>query len=160
MTKVRTFARNFPKYHPQIGQPTHFVEQILNAKNINYHKHDYFDMLVELNRNSDIDLNTLSNFAQILSGSIRRTECKNHTIREGNHFKVGDKFSPRVWSGLPYKSKQIIFAPDIEVKQVSALPSKCGEWQLVDSHPDFTIKFVTEFPDISIKLINDFPNSK
>lgn len=43
---------------------------------------------------------------------------KHHTIRSGNRFKVGDKFSPRVWSGKPYYSKQIIIAPDIEVEKV------------------------------------------
>lgn len=32
--------------------------------------------------------------------------------------KVGDKFSPRVWSGKPYRSKMITIAPDIEVKQI------------------------------------------
>ncbi len=52
--------------------------------------------------------------------SIRRLdlEPKHHTIRAGSRFKVGDKFSPRVWSGKPYNSKQIIIAPDIEVKKV------------------------------------------
>jgi len=55
------------------------------------------------------------------------SEIKHHTIRAGSRFKVGDKFSPRVWgndinpkngkSG-PYQSKQIIIAPDIEVKKV------------------------------------------
>jgi hypothetical protein len=43
---------------------------------------------------------------------------KYHTIRAGHHFKVGDFFSPRVWSGKPYASKQIQFAPDIAVKKV------------------------------------------
>ena len=43
---------------------------------------------------------------------------KKHTIRGGSRFKVGDKFSPRVWSGKPYSSKQITIAPDIEVKKV------------------------------------------
>lgn len=43
---------------------------------------------------------------------------KEHTIRKGKRWKVGDKFSPRIWSGKPYKSKQIILAPDTEIKQV------------------------------------------
>jgi hypothetical protein len=45
-------------------------------------------------------------------------EPKYHTIRAGHRWKVGDKFSPRVWSGKPYQSKQIIIAPEIEVKKV------------------------------------------
>ena len=43
---------------------------------------------------------------------------KHHTIRAGHRFKAGDWFSPRVWSGKPYNSKQIQFAPDIQVKNV------------------------------------------
>lgn len=45
-------------------------------------------------------------------------EMKHHTIRAGKRWKVGDKFSPRVWSGKPYNSKQIVIAPDIEIKKV------------------------------------------
>lgn len=43
---------------------------------------------------------------------------KHHTIRAGNRWKVGDWFSPRVWSGKPYASKQIEFAPPIQIKKV------------------------------------------
>lgn len=31
MARVITFSRKFPSYHPKAGQPTHFVEQILNS---------------------------------------------------------------------------------------------------------------------------------
>lgn len=40
---------------------------------------------------------------------------KGHTIRGGNHWKAGDFFSPRVWSGRPYASKQIEIMPPLEV---------------------------------------------
>jgi hypothetical protein len=52
------------------------------------------------------------NFAIMNDDSV---SPKSHTIRQGHRFKPGDKFSPRVWSGKPYRSKQIIIAPDIEV---------------------------------------------
>lgn len=52
------------------------------------------------------------NCLQILS---KYKAAKHHTIRAGHRFKAGDKFSPRVWSGKAYRSKQIIIAPDIEV---------------------------------------------
>lgn len=42
---------------------------------------------------------------------------KHHTIRAGKRWKAGDWFSARVWSGLPYRSKQIEFA-QIQVKKV------------------------------------------
>lgn len=97
MSKVIKFSRVFPKTHPKAGQPTYFVEQIYNCL---YSKNNLMDYPIGL----DID--------ESIKG------IKHHTIRAGNRFKVGEKFSPRVWSGKPYKSKQIIIAPDIEVKKV------------------------------------------
>jgi len=97
MSKVLTFSRVFPAYHPNKGQPTNFVEKIYNGL---YSKNNLMDYPLGL----DID--------DTVKG------MKHHTIRAGNRWKVGDKFSPRVWSGKPYNSKQIIIAPDIEVKKV------------------------------------------
>ncbi len=48
---------------------------------------------------------------------------KYHTIRRGRKRKVGDKFSPRVWSGKPRQSKQIIIAEDVEIKMVIDIES-------------------------------------
>jgi hypothetical protein len=48
---------------------------------------------------------------------ITNHEPKHHTIRSGTRFKAGDFFSPRVWTGKPYASKQIQFHRDIEVKR-------------------------------------------
>lgn len=101
MTKVITFSRYFPKYHPKAGQPTYFVEQIYNSI--------YRDKSGDW---SDAPGDT-SNYVVELEHTILGR--KHHTIRQGNRFKVGDKFSPRVWSGKPYRSPQIIIAPDIEV---------------------------------------------
>lgn len=104
MSRVITFSRTFPKYHPRAGEETHFVEQIWNGitqlglphlKNSDF-SHEFMWSILPL-----------SNYG-----------CKFHTIRAGNRWKVGDKFSPRVWSGKPYHTKQIIIAPDIEVKKV------------------------------------------
>lgn len=62
---------------------------------------------------------------------------KIHTIRKGHRFKVGDTFSPRVWgndinpkSGRsgPYNSKQIIIAPDMEVKQIYSFELQKGDF--------------------------------
>lgn len=92
MSRVIMFSRVFPTYHPKAGQPIYFVEQICNA--------------IGVSKVNGIELD---------KGVIGE---KYHTIRKGNRWKVGDKFSPRVWSGMPYRSKQIIIADDIEVKQV------------------------------------------
>lgn len=98
MAKVITFSRTFPAYHPKVGQPTYFVEKFWASMDANV---------------SEIDLpRERENYC------FRETEPKHHTIRAGHRFKVGDKFSPRVWSGKPYNSKQIIIAPDVEVKDI------------------------------------------
>src|SRR6188768_2992687 len=104
MSKVLTFSRVFPSYHPRKGKPTYFVEQIQNS-------------LCSMNLpiyggEEDCPMWFLNSLTKENVG------YKHHTIRGGNRFKAGDWFSPRVWSGKPYNSKQIIIAPDIQVKKV------------------------------------------
>ena len=57
-----------------------------------------------------------------LVGQQNSVSPKNHTIRAGNRWKIGDKFSPIIWSlpGGRFKkgNKQIQFAPDIEIKKI------------------------------------------
>lgn len=118
MSKVITFSRVFPSYHPKAGQPTHFVEKIwesmLQTEQISTSK------CVELSRQTGI--------GNLDMYKIRKIDFtpKHHTIRAGHRFKVGDLFSPRVWgedinlkTGRkgPYHSKQITIGPDIEVKK-------------------------------------------
>lgn len=109
MSRVITFSRVFPTTHPRKGELTHFIEKIWKSHYVNGICPDYLndpvnDCFSKLNYNDFIGYNTVS--------------PKYHTIRSGNRWKAGDKFSPRVWSGKPYNSKQIIIAPDMEVKQV------------------------------------------
>lgn len=103
MAKVITFSRTFPAYHPKSGQPTYFVEQIYNS-------------LYELDGDWSNALGDVSSYVVELNHLVNG--IKHHTIRNGHRFEVGEVFSPRVWSGKPYNSKQIIIAPDIEVKKV------------------------------------------
>lgn len=110
MSKVRTFSREFPSYHPKAGQPTYFVEKIWNDIQL----YATYKLICDLNPLVPVDI--LWTFWKSIEGKI--DEEKGHTIRAGNHFKVGDKFSPRIWSGKPYNSKQIIISPDIEVVKV------------------------------------------
>lgn len=117
MSRVRTLSRKYPSYHSKCGQPTFFVEKLLNwywnEESNPYH--NVQNMLIDLNGDK-WDEHDLVKFADHQNREIK--EWKLHTIRAGNHFKVGDKFSPRVWSGTPYKSKQIIIAPDIKIKKI------------------------------------------
>jgi|SRR5690606_14346106 len=114
MSKVITFSRVFPAYHPKAGQPTYFVEKLLKSTKTNWFKDYYFPMLCE--NNKKLKPSELSEFVKSFNDGI--TDMKYHTIRGGHRFNVGDKFSPRVWSGKPYNSKQIILHPDIEIKRI------------------------------------------
>ena len=119
MSKVITFSRTFPSYHPKAGQPTYFVEKFIRSFCVETDldgttDSEYFSYYCEL----AFDMNLIG---------LSTVLPKYHTIRAGSRFKVGDKFSPRVWgndvnpksgrSGA-YHSKQIIIAPDTEVKKV------------------------------------------
>lgn len=100
MAKVITFSRVFPKGHPKQGQDTLFVEKLMLG-------------FPPFKQEFDV-------FGTLSLGLDRLNEVypKYHTIRSSKRFKVGDKFSPRVWLGKPYNSKQFCIAPDLEVKKV------------------------------------------
>lgn len=119
MTKVTTFSRTFPAYHPRKGQATFFVEQILNELKVSYKGHSYLSKLIDFNKknidNGKLTFEDLESFFLSLNHEIDANKL--HTIRNGNRFQVGQKFSPRVWFGKPYNSPQIIFCDDIEVKK-------------------------------------------
>jgi hypothetical protein len=115
MSKVITYSRQFPANHPKVGQPTYFVEKVWQCL-YNTGKID-----------NCLGSPLLEKELEIFSNPSHFIIPKGHTVRKGQRFKVGDMFSPRVWgtdvnpkngkSG-PYQSKQIIIAPDIEVKKV------------------------------------------
>ncbi len=102
MSKVITFSTTFPSYHPRKGEPTYFVEKLWSG---------WADMGMVMD---NVDFKDLPfDFDKYYQG-----KPKWHTIRAGHRWRVGDKFSPRVWSGKPYNSKQIIIAPDTEIVKV------------------------------------------
>jgi hypothetical protein len=103
MSRVITFARNFPATHPKKGEPTYFIEKIYSGIGVdgNFLR---------------IPLPDVYNF--LYKHDEYYFEPKHHTIRAGNRWKVGDKFSPRVWSGKSYRSPQITIAPDITITGV------------------------------------------
>ena len=109
MSRVITFNRKYPAYHPRKEESTYFVEKILNGLE-KQRSWDYFLVL-----NKELPTEILSKFC--VKYNHEENSIKSHTIRAGRLWKVGDKFSPRVWSGQPYKSKQVIIHPDIEIKK-------------------------------------------
>lgn len=102
------FSRYFPATHPRKGYETFFVEKIWKSLYINGECPDPLNGYIgEYVSDMRADL-----------ASYNNVDPKYHTIRASTRWKVGDKFAPRVWRGLPYRSKTIQFAPPIEVKKV------------------------------------------
>lgn len=120
MSRVITFSTRFPTYHPRKGEPTGFVKALLRQQNIRLDK-DYYHLIFQLNyaklKGCELTENQLFELWQSVQREDEPTHYKLHTIRAGHRWKAGDKFSPRVWSGVPYHSPQIIIAPDMEVKK-------------------------------------------
>lgn len=46
---------------------------------------------------------------------------------------------------------------DLHVRKVTHHPDACGEWQFVDSHPDFTVQFVDSHADFTIQWVDSYP---
>lgn len=116
MAKVITFSRFFPSYHPKKGQPTYFVEKIW-AHLILSEKFDW----------ESCESYLCGFWCEGIFSMKKVEECVNtdalkiHTIREDSRWKVGDVFSPRVWSGKPYYSKQIVFAPELTITKTEKI---------------------------------------
>lgn len=124
MSRVLTFSRTYPAYHPRRSEPTFFVEKILNAIGVEFWSPQYLQKLFLLNTQNiakgKLTYNDIESFYNGLNSQINSK--KMHTIRalrkDGLLWKPGDTFSLRVWSGEAYNSPQIIIAPDIEVNKV------------------------------------------
>jgi hypothetical protein len=122
MARVITFSTKFPSYHVKKGEPTYFVEQFWNSFNVQALDQtflmDYSDE-IKFELNKKIPYAVICNFFASLNQSKREDlGSKNHTIRKGFRWKKGDYFSPRIWSGKPYNSKQITLAPETEIVNV------------------------------------------
>lgn len=117
MRRVTMFSRVFPAYHPLAGQPTRFVEKFLQWY---WDNHDlpYYSLYEMIDQLNDVQREeVIENFMDEIDQE-KGYRHKVHTIRAGERYKPGDMMSPRVWLGKPYRSKQLIIAPDIEIKQV------------------------------------------
>ena len=122
----KPLSRYFPAHHSRRGQPTYFVQKMLNSIGVDYSTSDFTSVLIGWNKskiNKTISGDFLSDFKipfyHLLNNSlIAISELKHHTIRAGNKVKVGDTITFYVWSGKPYCSPQIVVSPPIEVKKV------------------------------------------
>lgn len=111
MSRVITFSRQFPAYHPKAGQPTYFVEKLWNS--LPNYTPSYYE-LINLNPGKEKEAELCWDPVYM---NFHTLGPKLHTIRAGHRWKTGDKFGPRVWSGKPYRSPQIAIGPDIEIKK-------------------------------------------
>lgn len=102
MKHRKPLSRNFPKHHPRAGQQTFFVEQIYNS-------------LFEKEGDWSNAPGDASAYVVELNHFIEG--LKHHTVRGGNRVKVGDLLQFYVWSGKPYRSKQINVTEYFEVKK-------------------------------------------
>ena len=113
MSKVITFSRNFQKSHPKAGEQTYFVDRIWKW----YYDEFGGDVRDLLWYNEQYD----NLFGVDEMKNIHNFNPKFHTIRSGARFNIGDWFSPRIWTGKPYASKQLEIAPLIQVKRVFSI---------------------------------------
>lgn len=139
MARVITLSEKYPPYHPRVGDRTLFVEKVLSSLKIEVPTTQYWDLLCSLN--SSIDEDVLIKFFRSLNAIPQ--EPKHHTVRGGGRFKVGDKASLRVWSGKPYRSPQIIIAPDLEIKNTWDVEiDECDVWAI--GLPGTQIKYLDD----------------
>lgn len=132
MAKVITFSTVFPAYHPKKGRPTFFVQNFWRSIG-------FFPI-------PEPKLSQYAKDLMLFKDAINLGTEKHHTIRSGKRFKAGDYFSPRIWSGKPYNSKQIILAPDVKIKKV-------WEIEMFEAHPMGQKTFPTTF--INNKQVRD-----
>lgn len=126
MSRVLPFSRVYPSYHPKAGQPTNFVEKFWVSLGKEFVSKQAIAIAASL---TDLRKDSIGVFGAIKDIHYERImgfPPKHHTMRAGHRWKAGMMFSPRVWgddvnptSGRKgaYHSKQIIIAPDIEVKK-------------------------------------------
>lgn len=145
MAKVITFSRHYPAYHIRKKDHTFFVERLLNSFPIKGN-------LPELNEHIDGKLY----FAFVNSLSDDNLPPKHHTVRRGKRYKKGDWFSPRVWSGTPYHSKQIIIAPLQQITEVYDFDiTEDGKYLINGKEVNFK-KLITIAQNDGFEFLDDF----
>lgn len=84
------------------------------------------------------------------TGNVDERTCTFRGIHLAGKVKVVDSFAD-------IRVKAVSSFPDLKVKRVQSFADECGEWQFVDSFPDFKIQFVESFPDVEVAWVNAFP---
>lgn len=122
--KALSFSRRFPVYHPRAGSKTYFVEKLLNHWGIDWTSVEYKHLLFDLNKRLPVTEDQLLQFYYALEPHEPR--LKTTTIRSHKRpLKPGEVVSPYIWSGVPYNSKKIIFAPPVAVQRNDTIIIDC-----------------------------------
>jgi hypothetical protein len=97
--------------------------------------------------------NTVARFAKAQqeagTGNVGE-DCTFRGIKLAGKVKVVDSF-PDI------RVKAVSRFPDVKVKRVESFADECGEWQFVESFPDFKIQYVESFPDVEVTWVESFP---
>ena len=88
--------------------------------------------------------------APVSMGTGNIQDCSFRGIKLAGKVKVVDSF-PDI------RIKAVSRFPDLKVQKVKSFADDCGEWQMVDSFPDFKVQFVDSFPDIEVAWVDSFP---
>jgi hypothetical protein len=111
MSKVITFSRTFPKYHPRAGQPTNFKEKLLTS----------LYLMKRISHDQAVAFNLIDHEDRIIHAP------KSTTVRAGFRWKENEYFSPREWSGKSYVSKQNKLFEDLRIETIYALDFYPGD---------------------------------
>lgn len=104
MRRTTMFSTVFPAHHKRRGEPTYFVEKIISGL-VRNDVPGYGTETVKALR----DLGVLD------IKKALEAEPKGHTIRAGHRYSPGDFMVMKIWSGKPYRSKQITLGPPVEI---------------------------------------------
>lgn len=114
--KVIIVSRYFPKKHPRAGQETLFMEKIWKGLDTGNHRdgeYTIYSKYPRLMKDGHWQIPVM--WRDLMNA--KRFKPKYHTLRAGHRWNAGEMASLRVWSGAPYRSKQIEIA-QVELKQI------------------------------------------
>lgn len=123
MSKVLTFMQHLPKSKGFDGEPTNFIAKIWKSLVFNDCKYQPASERIPQPKHMMLfpEQNAILSqylFVYYFMDNQLEIDAKKHTIRAGDRWEEGDYASLRVWSGKPYRSKQIEFTQEVLIEKV------------------------------------------
>jgi hypothetical protein len=91
------------------------------------------------------------------TGAIPKACYLYGTLLAGKVQVVTTPFGSPTDSVPTFKVQRVTAFPDLKVQEVRNFPTNCGQWQYVNSSPDFKVRFVRSFPDFKVQFVRSFP---